>query len=170
VRKLWHIPAVGKVTQRGFVQLGVMAYAAIAAGVVILGLSVAVKVQTARLDATQQELATERGHFAVFKEATRTLGEAQLARNKETVAKQEKTHATAILALNRRYSDLDARYRGLRDGANHPGSRSLPALPNAPVRVDDPASSQQLLSILEQADRNTAQLIELQQWVREQGR
>ena len=156
-------------TQRGFIQLGVMAYAAIAAGVVIAGLGIAVKVQTARLAATQQELATERGHFAAFKEATRTLGEAQLARNKETVSKQEKTHATAILALNRRYSDLDARYRGLRDGANHPGSGSLPALPNAPVRVDDPASSQQFLSILEQADRNTAQLIELQQWVRQQG-
>ena len=154
--------------QRRFIALPLMWWGAIAAGAVILSLGIAVKVQTARFDASQQELATERGHFAAFKEATRTLGEAQLARNKETVSKQEKTHATAILALNRRYSDLDARYRGLRDGANHPGSGSLPALPNAPVRVDDPASSQQFLSILEQADRNTAQLIEFQTWVREQ--
>ena len=156
--------------QRGFYQLGVMAYAAIAAGVVILSLGIAVKVQTARLAATQQELTAEQGRFTAFKEATRTLGEAQLARNKETVAKQEKTHATAILALNRRYSDLDARYRGLRDGANHPGGSPMPAVPDTARPADDTARDLRLLEVLRAADGQTAQLIELQSWVRERGR
>ena len=156
-------------TQRGFIALPLMWWGAIAAGAVILGLSIAVKVQTARFDASQQELATERGHFAVFKETTRKAGEAQEAKNRETIRRQEKSHATALISLQSRYSDLDARYRGLRQSAGSSSSAgSLPPLPSTPVRVDDPASSQQFLSILEQADRNTATLIELQDWIRAQ--
>ena len=63
-------------SQRGFAELGVMAYAAIAAGVVIVGLSVAVKVQTARLDATQQELATEQANRALWQKAAETCSKA----------------------------------------------------------------------------------------------
>ena len=157
-------------TQRGFVSLPLYAWLLIASGVAIFGMGAVIRWQSGQIDALRHDLATERANFTVFKEGVRKAGETQEAKNRETIRQQEKTHATAILALNRRYSDLDARYRGLRDGANHSGSGSLPALPNAPVRVDDPASSQQLLSVLEQADRNTAQLIELQQWVREQSR
>ena len=73
----FHAAATMKmIPQRGFVELGVMAYAAIAAGVVILGLSVAVKVQTARLAATQQELATEQANRALWQKAAETCSKA----------------------------------------------------------------------------------------------
>ena len=158
-------------TQRGFIALPLMWWGAIAAGAVILGLSIAVKVQTARFDASQQELATERGHFAVFKETTRKAGEAQEAKNRETIRRQEKSHATALISLQSRYSDLDARYARLRKPATgNPGSGGLPQIPDTARPADDAARNQRLLEVLRAADGQTAQLIELQQWVREQGR
>ena len=42
-------------TQRGFVQLSAMAWGAIAAGVVMLGMVVALKVQTHRLETCKAE-------------------------------------------------------------------------------------------------------------------
>jgi len=132
---------------------------------------VALKWQTSRLDAAQQEVATVKAEYTVFKEGVRKAGEEQLARNKETVAKQEKINARAIQTLNSRYSDLDARYQRLRESAGiGAGSRPMPAVPDTARPVDDLARDSRLLEVLRAADQQTATLIELQGWVRQQSK
>ena len=97
--------------QRGFFTLPIMGWAAVAAGVVILGLGIAVKVQTARLDAVKAE-------YATFKAEVKVLGDAAIAAAKvrEAEDKQRKEKADAQNAKSRRDLDgLYAAYRSLRD-------------------------------------------------------
>lgn len=88
-----------------------MAWAALAAGVVILGLGVALKVQSARLESCQAE-------YATFKAEVKLFGEAAIkaAREREAADKANKEKADVQNAKSRR--DLDgiyAAYRSLRD-------------------------------------------------------
>ena len=97
--------------QRGFFTLPIMGWAAVAAGVVILALGIAVKVQTARLDAVKAE-------YATFKAEVKVLGDAAIAAAKvrEAEDKQRKENADAQNAKSRRDLDgLYAAYRSLRD-------------------------------------------------------
>jgi len=52
------------VKQSGFINLSIMGWAAVAAGVVILGLTVALKVQSSRLETAQTETATAKAAAA----------------------------------------------------------------------------------------------------------
>ena len=111
-------------TQRGFVELGVMAYGAIAAGVVIVGLSVAVKVQTARLAATQQELATEQANRALWQKAAETCSKAT-----EEAAAEAKKRATIAQAALRdaRQGNVKAESEIARLKASKPSGAACPA-------------------------------------------
>lgn len=93
--------------QRGFV-LGIAAYAAIAAFVVISGMGIALKVQSSRLEACKQE-------FSAFKAQVKAIGDAAEAEAKrkeaEDIAKRDKydkqikSLRAANAALNRRVRD-----------------------------------------------------------------
>ena len=111
-------------SQRGFAELGVMAYAAIAAGVVIVGLSVAVKVQMARLDATQQELATEQANRALWQKAAETCSKAT-----EEAAAEAKKRATIAQAALRdaRQGSVKAESEIARLRASKPSGAACPA-------------------------------------------
>lgn len=97
--------------ERGFIALAPMAWAAIAAGAVILSLGIAVKVQSARLDACKAE-------YAKFEAEVKALGEAAIlaAKQRELDDKKRKDAADAENAKTRRDMDgvYDA-YKRLRD-------------------------------------------------------
>jgi hypothetical protein len=104
--------------QRGFIQLPILAWGAIAAGAVILALSIGLKVQTSRLETCQVE-------FKSFKLETKRIGEAaeksareQEARDKKLKERTDADHKTTVARLN---ADL----KRLRD--DHASSSLVPA-------------------------------------------
>lgn len=99
------------IAQRGFIALPGMAWAAIAAAVVIGGLGIALKVQTSRLEAVRAE-------YGQFKGGVEALGRAAAvaAKAKEASDNERKGKADAENSKTKR--DLDgmyAAYRSLRD-------------------------------------------------------
>jgi len=114
--------------ERGFM-LPVMGWAAIAAGAVILGLGVAVKVQTSRLATSKAETVAVQGRFDAFVSQAKALGDAQNAKAKETDAanKQLKEKSDAQSAKSK--ADLAAvyaKYRGLLNAKPNSGGGQLP--------------------------------------------
>ena len=97
----------------GFLSLGIMGYAALAAGVVILGLSVALKVQSARLVAANERLDA----IKLAGQIAQAAADKQAKEDKERKAKSDAQNNRAIAALR---LDNDR----LRKSAN---SSSLPA-------------------------------------------
>ena len=106
--------------QRGFIALPVMAWAAIAAGVVIVGLSVAIKVQSARLDACKADAAAFRAQVeALGREAAKEAAKINLANQKaKEVSDGEYAKVKGDLASSY------AAYRKLRNANS--GSRTVP--------------------------------------------
>jgi len=101
-----------------------MAYAAIAAGAVIVGLSVAVKVQTARLAASQQELATEQANRALWQKAAETCSKA----TDEAAAEAKKRSRNAQAALrDARQGNVKAESEIARLKAQKPSGGACPA-------------------------------------------
>ena len=153
---------------RGFIALPLSGYIALGAGAIILALGLALKIQSARLDAAQHEKAKIQAEYEVFKDGVRKAGEAQKAKNDQLLKEREKINATALKTLQNRYSSLDARYQRLRQSAGHSSASPMPAVPDTARPVDDAARDSRLLEVLRAADQQTAQLIELQKWVRAQ--
>lgn len=113
--------------QRGFIELPILGWAAIAAGVVIAGLCVSVYIQTLRLGAVKSE-------FATFRGGVEALGHAaeEAAKAKEAADKKRKEDADAKLA---KYVALHAdALKRLRD-AKSSGS-FVPAAPAGSSRPD----------------------------------
>ena len=154
--------------QRGFLLAGPMLYAAIGAGVIIVGLSVALKVQSSRLETCRVE-------FGAFKMETKRIGEAaEKARIAEEAERKEIDDAKEKAVVKR---ITDARARWLRDSDS--GRDKAARIPQTPTICNDPADNQRLSDalerfrtgtrgLLEQAEVQTAQLIELQAWAQEQ--
>ena len=97
--------------ERGFIALPAMAWAAIAAAVVIAGLGIALKVQTSRLAAVKAE-------YAQFKGGVEALGKAAelAAKTKEAEDAVNKEKADAQNAKTKRdLAGLYAAYGSLRD-------------------------------------------------------
>lgn len=95
----------------GFFHLSLMGYAAITVGVVILGLSVALKIQTSRLESCQ-------GTVAQIK----AVGEAEEAKRKKDKERADADHKRTIARLN-------ADNKRLRNSA---GRSVLPSAASAP--------------------------------------
>src|SRR3990167_7074261 len=114
-------------TQRGFVQLSVMAWGAIAAGVVMLGMVVALKVQTHRLETCKAE-------FAMFKAQVEALGLAAEKAAKEKEAKDKLTKEKADAENARTTPTLTAAVKRLRDARS--SSSFVPSAPSASTRPD----------------------------------
>ena len=111
-------------TERGFIQLPMMAWAAIGVGVIIVGLSIALKIQSARLESCKAE-------YAQFRAEVKVLGEAAIKAAKEREAADKKRKEQADVANAKTRRDLagvyDA-YRKLRDSRSRSGG-----LPEAPA-------------------------------------
>jgi hypothetical protein len=127
--------------QRGFIQLPLMAWGAIAAGAVILALSGAVYVQTVRLNATKAEFATFRGGVEALGRKAQADKIAKEAADKSRKETADAEHSAALAALSSTVAKLRAR----------PGSGRLPP---APVCPGDPAGADRYRSESERAYRD----------------
>ena len=101
----------GVVRQRGFITLPIMGWAAIAAGVVIVALGIAVKVQTSRLDAVKAEYAQFKGGIEALGKAAELAAKAKEAADKENKEKADAQNAKTKADL----AGVYAAYRSLRD-------------------------------------------------------
>ena len=106
--------------QRGFIPLPLMAWGAIGAGVIILGLGIALKVQTARLDHCKAE-------YAAFVAETKRLGEEAQRKAKETEAKNLKAKEIADADTTKLRTDNAALARRLRQSTRAGGGSLSPA-------------------------------------------
>ena len=103
--------------------------------------------------------------YDVFKASVEAVGKAQEAKNKQLIANQEKVNRETVKSADARVNSILDRYRLL---AQQIGSRGGPAAPDAaaPKPVDDSARNDELIRLLRQAEVQTAQLVELQDWIR----
>lgn len=107
---------------RGFIQLSLLGYIVLGMSMIVLGLSIALKVQSARLDSAKQELAVEKAEFASFVKQVNTAGIAAKAKadaenklNEERKRRNEVELRKLRLANNefKRLRDADTRSRRL---------------------------------------------------------
>jgi cell shape-determining protein MreC len=95
---------------RGFIQLSFLGWAAVGAFLLILGLSIALKVQSARLEAVQAE-------YGAFKTEVKRLGEEQEKKTKETIARDIKEKERRDADYKSRIARLERDNKRLRDSS-----------------------------------------------------
>lgn len=109
----------------GFITLPLMAWGAIAAAVVIAGLLIAVKVQSARLDSVKSEYATFKAQVEAngrIAEANARAQEAKDKQNKEKADAENKRTTDSLRVAIKRLRDANDTSGGSMSG-NPPGSR-----------------------------------------------
>jgi len=153
--------------QHGFISLPLTGYLALAAGAVILAIGIALKVQTSRLNTAQTELATEKANYKAFQVSVKAAGDAQIAKNEQTLKEREKINGERFKALQSRYADIAAKYGRLRGESANSRAGSLPDVPTTARAPDDAARDSQILGILEHAEIQAVRLQELQEWLRQ---
>lgn len=114
------------VKQRGFIQLPPIAWAALAAGAVILALGIALKVQSGRLETRTNELAAEKAAFAGFKAETARLGREAETAKREAEQKAAKDKEATDARAKTLAAERDAARRQLRDRSGGAGGGLLP--------------------------------------------
>lgn len=145
--------------RRGFLQLTLIGYAALAAGIMLAAASGTAYVQTKRLHSVQAE-------YAEFKAGVKAAGEAQEARTQEAIERQKRESADAEKRSQRALADIRNKYDGLR---NTGSSRGLvPPVPDTTALPDAAARDSRLLEVLRVSEEQTRQLEELQGWVQSQ--
>ena len=107
---------------RGFLDLSLLGWAAVGAFLLILGLSVALKVQSSRLEAVQAE-------YTVFKSEVKRLGEEAERKTKEQIARDIKEKERRDADYKSRIARLERDNKRLRD--NPPSSFLPPAAPGS---------------------------------------
>jgi hypothetical protein len=95
---------------RGFIQLSFLGWAAVGGFLLILGLSVALKVQSARLEAVQAE-------YGAFKTEVKRLGEEQEKKTKEQIARDIKEKERRDADYKSRIARLERDNERLRDSS-----------------------------------------------------
>lgn len=114
----------------------------------------------------KHEAQSNHDQLITYQATADALGKAQEARNRETIARQQKVTDDAAKSYQSRLDIINAQYARLRD-EKAAGNRSpMPAIPPTSIPTDDAARDQRLLDVLERAQVETAKLIELQEWVR----
>lgn len=144
---------------RGFITLSLWGYVTLGGVVLLLGLGVALKVQTSRLDACKHE-------YAAFVAQTKAAGEAQEKKTQETIARQKRDADEAEKRSLRAVADIRGKYDRLRNASAR--SSVLPAIPDTGPVADATARDSRLLEVLRIAEEQTRRLEELQGWVRTQ--
>lgn len=156
----WRIPKMGTIvpklrTQRGF--LPFTGYIVLGTGLIVLVLGIALKVQTERLRSVKAE-------YESFKTQVRVVGEAQEARTKAEVKRQQEVTKNVEADYSKRLTKLRADYARLRDSRS--SGRDLSGLSIPPASVDAiPADAIPLAAICAET---TEQLVSLQEWVKGQ--
>lgn len=138
--------------------------------VITVGMGIAVKVQSARLNTEKEAHAVTRAQLKAFKAETERIGKEAEARVKQAFEKQERITGEVKNSYEKRLAALNAKYRRLRDDRASTGGGAVPAVPDASRPVDDAARDTRLLEVLRYAEEQTAKLVELQEWVRQQSR
>lgn len=133
----------------------------------LAALTLAVTVQTKRLHSAQAQVVAVQARFDVFVEQTKAIGEAQIAKNKEAAAKQERNDRESKKSADARVAAILDRYNRLLNRPAGSGGGSLPPIPSTSRPTDDAARDQRILEVLRAADLQTATLIELQEWIRQ---
>lgn len=120
----------------GFITLPLMGWAAIAGVIVISLLTIALKVQSSRLESEQAAHQTTRAKFDAFYADTKRLGLEAQKRADDQMAKDklEKEKADAENKDLRR--ELDVRVAQLRDARSRAGGGIVPAAPSGSRRPD----------------------------------
>jgi len=151
---------------KGFFSLPMIGGAALLA-VFAVG-AIALKVQSARLASEKEEHAATKAAFSGFKAEVERLGKEAREKVEAEKKRQADVNRKASESYEKRIAAVTDVYRRLRDQRVSPGASPVPPLPAAPIATASSADSDQLLSVLEAADRQTQQLIELQEWVKSQ--
>lgn len=113
-----------------------MLYGALGVGVVVLGLGIAVKVQSARLESAKAETVAVQGQFDAFVAQAKVIGEQQEAKTKaEDLANRKRQEAANAENLKTRTALIIA-LDSLRKSTPDPRSRSLPSAPAGSARPD----------------------------------
>lgn len=113
--------------QHGFITLPLMAWGAIGAGVIILGLGIGVKVQTSRLESCKQE-------FSIFRAQVKVLGDEAAAKAKAEQERQENILKETEAKSAKLKSDLAIVNKRLRD--ERARRSQVPAAPAGSSRPD----------------------------------
>ena len=162
-------------TQRGFIQLSLLGWGAVAAGVVILGLTVVLKVQTARLEASQSA-------FSAFKAQVEQEGKAAEKQRLQDILDRKAISDKKEAEDAKRYAALGVKYRAAVAAArlpNSPGSGETQPLSSAAAVISCPDRQPDLagrlaeletgvLEILERGDKAIARTITCKSWLDEQ--
>lgn len=101
-----------------------------------------------------------------YKATVDALGQAQAQRNRETIAQQQKVSNESAKSYQSRLDLINAEYARLRDEKAKLGGSPMPPDATAARPTTDPARDAELLAVLRQAEVQTGQLIELQNWVK----
>lgn len=112
--------------QRGFIQLSLMGYMTLAFGVIVLGLSIALKVQSSRLESCKAE-------HQLFVSQVERLGKEAKEKAKQVEAQDKLRFKKAEDEIKKLRSDND-KFKRLRDSDTR--SRRLPEAPKDSVRPD----------------------------------
>lgn len=125
---------------------------------------------TLAVDHYRHDAKDARNDLAVFKAETKSEGLAAELKYQKQSTDREKVSNAQISALQSSYADVSARYSGLRStqAKGNAPSYQLPPIPNAARTTDAAARDNQLLSVLQYADQQTAQLMACQNWIRSQ--
>lgn len=153
--------------QQGFIPIAL--YAAIGAGVIILGLSIALKVQSSRLEAAQTEKARITGEYEAFKAGVKKIGEEAQAKAKLEIDRQKRVSNETVKSLTERVAASNARADSLCKSAGlSSGCGELSRVPPTARAANEAERDKQLLGVLQSAQEQADRLSELQAWVRNQ--
>lgn len=101
-----------------------------------------------------------------YKATVDALGTAQATRNRETIAQQQKVSNEAAKSYQSRLDAINFAYGRLRDEKAQLGSRPMPPDATAARPTNDASRDAELSAVLRQAEIQTGQLIELQNWIK----
>lgn len=147
--------------QRGSIMFGM--------GITIGLLSLALALTGWLYNGALKEKARIEGEYTAFKEGVRKIGEKAETDKKTELVRQAKEKQRAEKSYNDRLTASNARADSLCKSAGlSSGCRELPAIPDTTRPVDDGTRDQRLLEVLRHAQKQTDQLIELQENIRQQ--
>jgi len=128
--------------------------------------AIPIAILTATTAFYKHEAQSNHDQLITYQATVEALGKAQEARNRETIAKQQKVTDDAAKSYQSRLDAINFAYGRLRDEKAASNSRPMPPDANAAKPTNDAARDAELSSVLRQAEIQTGQLIELQEWVR----
>lgn len=147
----------------GIIALGVMTLA----GGAVLSYNHAIK----RAEKAEAAHEATRAAYAGFVAETKRLGEVAQKKSDAEIKRQKGVSDATLKSLEARLAATRAQFGKLRGSGTEtsPGVGGVPAVPETARPADDTARDNRLRAVLQHAQEQTDALIELQNWVRDQG-